>query len=331
MFICNPYEGETTNIFEAIADPAFRRRQIKMQLGGGGNSSQMYPGNYGWLDSPQIGNGANALRDALGRARPPACFIQNGVSQMTGNIESANAAINTRFDLYEGSMGSKSNDAEFRPAQNVRKGYKYGNGGSGTCNPDPVYNSAGDKILNPGKDSAYPYAGGRLGNGLWDFEAYWNDNYGVGTAKPAGLVGATNADPPSRYDVYQAELATLGSGAATDIVNMVSSMTGADPAVPAPRRERGTPQCYSGDAAALGGAIDRRIIYAAVLNCSQFSIHGNQGGPWPVLAFGKFFLTQPISKSPDPDAGTIFAELIGLAEPGSVSNEVAHDIVQLYR
>ena len=63
----------------------------------------------------------------------------------------------------------------------------------------------------------------------------------------------------------------------------------------------------------------------------MLNVHGNTGGPLPVLAFGKFFLTEPISNPPAPDAGTIFAELIGLAEPGSNGNEVSHDIVQLYR
>ena len=325
MFICNPYEGESTNLFDAIADPAFRRRQIKLQLGGGGNSAQMFPGNYGWLDSPTIGNGAAALRDALGAVRTQACFIQNGVSQRTGNIENANDAINVRFDLWDGPMGSRKTNPDYRPAQNVRKGYKLGNGANGACSPQAV----APNNYRLGKDPSFPYAGGRLGNGNWDFELYWNSNYGAGTAKPAGLTGASNANRPSRYDVYRAEIGTIGSGGATDLVAMQSPMTDGGVNVPVPRRERGTPQCYSGGG--LSDVPDRRIIYAAILNCSALSIHGNQGGPWPVMAFGKFFLTQSISSPPDPDAGTIFSELIGLAEPGSVSNDVARDIVQLYR
>src|SRR5207244_7263079 len=51
MFICNPYEGDNTLIFDAVNDPSTRRRQIKLQSGKGG-SSQYFPGSYGCLDSP---------------------------------------------------------------------------------------------------------------------------------------------------------------------------------------------------------------------------------------------------------------------------------------
>jgi hypothetical protein len=73
------------------------------------------------------------------------------------------------------------------------------------------------------------------------------------------------------------------------------------------------------------------VIYAAIINCRELDVHGNSTEPLPVIAFGKFFLTEPIPSSPDPDAGTIFSELFSIIEPGSVSKEVARDLVQLYR
>lgn len=329
MFICNPYEGGSDSLFDVVASSSLRRKQIKLQLGGGGTNASFFPGNYGWLDSDEIGNGAGALREALAAIRSPACFKQNGVSQKTGNIENANDALNVRFDLWAGPMNSQSTNPSYRPAANVRKGYKLGNGAGGACNPSEVDNPPNGNQYKLGRDSAFPSAGGRLGNGTWDFDTYWSKNYGT-TAKPAALVGYSNANLPTRYEVYRAEVSTIGSGAATDLVNMQSAMQDGNALVnPAARRERGTPQCYSGGG--VSDNPDRRIIYVAILNCSTLSMTGNNGGPFPVVAFGKFFLTEPISNPPTPDAGTIFAELVGLAEPGSVSNEVARDIVQLYR
>ena len=48
--------------------------------------------------------------------------------------------------------------------------------------------------------------------------------------------------------------------------------------------------------------------------------------PLAVTVFAKFFLTEPVAAD-----GTIHAELVGFVEPGTVSNNVARDIVQLYR
>ncbi len=133
-------------------------------------------------------------------------------------------------------------------------------------------------------------------------------------------MGYSNSNLPSRYKVYRAEIETIGTGSASDLVAYTSA---------SPYNERGTPMCYSGSSPS--DSPDRRVIYVAIINCSSLNVHGNNVGPFPVLAFGKFFLTEPIANPPDPDAGTIFAELVDLAEPGSVSNEVSHDIVQIYR
>ena len=317
MFICNPYEGSGVDLFTAVRTASDRRRQIKLQLGNIGGEAQYFPGNYGWLDTPTLGNGANALRNALAERAPNSCYIQNGVSQMTGNIENANHALNTRFDLWAGPFNGDRSNPAYPPAVNVRKGYRPGNGANGACNPND--NPATPNLARPGRDTAFPFAAGRLGNGMWDFDGYWAANYGTMT-KPADLVGYSNADPPSRYQVYRSEISTIGSGAASDLVAHTSG---------APYNESGAPMCYSGGAPT--DSPDRRVMYVAIINCQGLNVHGNNGGPFQVAAFGRFFLTEPVASPPSPDSGTIFAELIGLSEPGSVSNEVSHDIVQLCR
>jgi hypothetical protein len=70
---------------------------------------------------------------------------------------------------------------------------------------------------------------------------------------------------------------------------------------------------------------DRRVLYAAIIDCSDLDVHGNTGGPFLVRAFGKFFITEPVT------GGDIYSEVFGLVEPGSVANDIARDIVQLYR
>ncbi len=342
MFICNPFEGSGTSIFSSSA----KGRQIKMQLGPGG-TSQYFPGNYGWLDSPSFGNGANALRDALASINPPACFEQNGVVLQTGNIESANNAINVRFDLWEGPYNGDRSKSEYRPAANVRKGYapaagNSGNGntgggnggnnngggnggdnggggsnnggGNGASNPCAPTTDATTSAYKLGPDASYPDASGRLGNGAWDFATYWSSNYGTGTPPN----GWSNTNRPSRYQVYQYEVSTIGSGTSTDLVSHKSSIN-----------EVGTPACYNGSTPATDP--DRRLLYAAIVNCSELNIHGGSSGPIPVLAFGKFFLTEPVPSSPAPDAGTIYSEFVDIIRPGSIGNEVARDKVQLYR
>lgn len=319
MFICNPYEGNGTSLFNALNSASDRRRQIKLQLGNIGGEAQYFPGNYGWLDTPTLGTGANALRDALATKAPNSCYIQDGVSQKTGNITNANDALNVRFDLWAGPFNNSDNNPSYPPAVNVRKGYMPAKGAKGACNPSVAPNVAPSTTNNGrlGRDSAFTDAGGRLGSGNWDYDGYWTANYGT-MAKPASLVGYSNANLPSRYDVYRAEIGTIGTGGATDLVAHANA-----------NNERGSAMCYSGSTPT--DTPDRRVLYVAIIDCQNLNVHGNTVAPLPVMAFGKFFVTEPISNPPDADAGTIFAELIGLSEPGSVSNEVAHDIVQLYR
>jgi hypothetical protein len=124
-----------------------------------------------------------------------------------------------------------------------------------------------------------------------------------------------------------------------------------------PKGENGNPQCYNRNANTLSDpsqspdAIDRRIIYAAVLDCSSLP-NGNSQTEMPALAFVKMFVTRPMSSNStscngrgngnnsngdgsfDPnceeDAGDLFIEIVDKVAPG-VDDAVIHDIVQLYR
>lgn len=299
MFMCNPFEGSGTSIFEAIADPAIRGRQIVLRKGGG-TSSQYAPGNYGFLQPPGGEHGANAIRQMLGLVRPPACFVQNGVRLRPGFIASADQGLNVRFDMFDGSMNSAKSNPNFRPAMNVRKGY----GGSG-CNASPEPPNRGLPDDDCFSTSSCPHMGGRMGDGVWDIDGYK-------TANNLGGLPYSSGNPASRYEVYRYEIEN-------GLVN-----------TPSQGGEVGAPQCYSGGG--LSDDPDRRLLYIAVLDCQAHNVEenntGNSGPPVPVTAFVRMFLTRPVSQGPDQD---IYGELVDVVEPGSVSNQVARDIVQLYR
>ena len=302
MFMCNPFEGSETSIFEAIADPTIRGRQIVLRKNGG-TSSQYSPGNYGFLQPPGGEKGADALREMLALVRPPTCFVQNGVRLRPGFIGSADQGLNVRFDMYDGPMNSNKNNPNFRPALNVRKGYGYK--GNNACTASLTPPNKGFPDDNCFASNSCPHMGGRMGDGVWDIDGYK-------TANNLGGIPYSNANRASRYAVYRYE---IDNG----LVNTASQ-----------GGEVGEPQCYSGGG--LSDDPDRRLLYMAVLDCQSHNIEennsGSSGPPVPVTAFVKMFLTRPVSQGPDQD---IYGELVDVVEPGTVSNDVAHDLVQLYR
>lgn len=302
MFMCNPFEGSGINLFDAVKNPAIRRRQVVLRKKGG-NDAQYAAGNYGFLQPPGGQMGANVIREMIGMARPPACFIQNGVNLRPGFIASADQGLNVRFDMYDGPFNSMKSDPNFRPAKNVRKGYS-GNACNQTADDDNTSYSElpDDKCMASG---TCPHMGGRMGDGVWDIDGYKTTNN-------LDSLPYSNVNPASRYDVYRHEIEN----------NLVNT--------PSVGGEVGAPQCYAGGT--LNDDPDRRILYIAALNCAEHNVaddnSGNSGPPVPVAAFVKMFLTRPVSQGPDQD---IYAELVDVVEPGTAGNSVARDIVQLYR
>ena len=327
MFICNPYESLSPGLFEVMERDGpyyatYRRKQILLQTGGNGSFA---PGNFGWLDTPENGQGAGGLRDAISLNQPNAggssCRVsRNTVSQRTGNVANADDAMNTRFDLWSGPFNNSKSNAAYPPAKNVRKGAMPGNGSNGACSP---LTSAPNANSLP-RDGSF---NGRIGSGTYaagsNLTTYWLANYG--TALPAALSGAN----VSRYDVYLYEIGYTSAGVSTGNINtaLANSAAVGGPAI----GEKGTPQCYSGGTVST---YDRRVLYVAIVNCTNLGLTGNSTAPFAPVAYGKFFLTEPVS------AGNYYSELIGLvgtgetidpgdATEGNIVN--VSEAVQLYR
>jgi hypothetical protein len=310
LFVCNPYEADdmtyaaaTSALQVAAANPSIRRRLLRLHQYRGANEYEA--GDYGFLDAPSLGRDDGALIDALARVRPTACFLQNHVNLRPGFLLAAREAFNVRFDIYEGAMAGSKNDVSYRPAENVRKGYV-----GGACRAGPATNwpigSPPNQATGLPLDRTWPDSASRIGAGDWDFDTYWQVNHGGDGRGPPMVDGApaSNANPPGRYAVYRYE---IEQGYVADR---------------SPGGESGAPACYAGDS--LPGIPDRRIMYAAVINCRSLGLNAGARGDIPVAAFAKFFLTLPLSRSQT----DLYVETVDLVKPG---DDVNFDLVQLYR
>ena len=155
-------------------------------------------------------------------------------------------------------------------------------------------------------DRTWPYLDGRMGNGDWDFETYWQVNHGA-DGRPTPVINgqvASNSSPPSRYAMYRYE---IEQGYIADR---------------SPGGEVGAPACYRGGG--LSDVPDRRVLGAAIVNCQSMALAGEGLANVPVAAFGKIFLILPLAQSQT----DLYVELVGLVKPG---DSVNFDMVQLYR
>jgi len=313
IYVCNPYETEGMTYYEATealqlaaANPSNQGRLMRLHQNAGNASYSAE--DYGFLNSPTLGSDEMSLIDSIAVVRPAACFQQRGVNFRPGLVRSAREGFNVRFDIYEGAMSAKYNDSNYRPAQNVRKGYVVASGdeNQNTCAARRGTNwpigSPPNQVTGLPLDRSWPID--RMGEGNWDFDTYWQVNHGD-SGPPPNLNGgaASNADAPSRYRVYRYE---IEQGHVADV-----SLGG----------ESGAPACYSGD---LSGTPDRRILHAAIVNCQSLQLEGEVQFKVPVAAFAKLFLTLPLERSQT----DLYVEMVGLVRPG---DGVSFDVVQLYR
>ncbi len=317
IYVCNPYEAQgmsyehaTAALQEAAANPAYQRRLMLLRQYSG--VGPRVPGDYGFLLSPTIGPDAPSSINAVAVVHPAACFLQKGVNFRPGLLTAMPDAVNVRFDIYQGSMSGKESNSDYRPALNVRKGFIGGGASAGgnSCNARPANSWPMGRPPNQATglplDQVWPYLDGRMGNGNWDFDTYWQVNHSAND-RPVPIFNsarASNSNLPSRYFIYRYE---IEHGYVTDI---------------SPGGETGAPTCYSGGT--LLDAPDRRTIQAAIVNCQSQGLSGEGPTDVPVAAFGKFFVTLPMATSQT----DMFVELTGLLRPGDYGN---FDLVQLYR
>lgn len=285
IFICNPYEAEGEGAFQQhFANGDLYARAITMNMLNGSNAAAG-PGNFGFL--AVSGSGANVLRDALATNSPGACYSRHDLTtepgQQTGPVEQG---INVRFDIYAGTMNSYRDKPAYRPARNVRKAAQNPN----QCSQYKLENDQAKALELPSGAVNQILAGGTLHTPNWqsDLQSYWAVNH------PANVVNGVVQLPnfpktsypgqgtptiASRYDIYNYEInQNLLSGAGHT----------------SPNGNLGLPQCYTGSAAPAGSA-DRRIIFAAVVNCNAAKIKGRTDvAAGDIEGFTSMFVTKPV-------------------------------------
>jgi hypothetical protein len=267
MFICNPFEDDDLSLEEAFAQGETYSREFRVLK----TSSRPGPGNFGLLDT-EI-----PLRTAFATGTSGTCFQQEAVTTKTGvTLGHVNAGLNVRFDVYSGSLKSFDSDSAYRPAVNVRKGAKdtSGSAGCGKFQSDDP-----SKAMGFPAGLSYDSSTGMSGPD-WDRSAYWSLNHSstLPTIPSATHPTSTTASP-SRYDVYNYEIAN----------NLVADKAGGKA-----NGETGVPRCYKGDSDTLTTDPDRRIIFAAVVNCGAHDLTGKT--TVEADAFVSAFLTNPIEK-----------------------------------
>jgi len=340
LMLCNPQEptsGSASADFNANALAGVGL----LVKGGGGNS--WAPGNFGFLDTfPGSGGGANDLRKAFAWDTTPGnCIAQTGnttVDTEPGNMTTVADAINMRFDVANTSCESGGTCSA--SINSVKDLVHPTSGGGQTCKAhnqgwqtvSGAY-AANDKN-NPLPATTTPTAmghprdichavsengecpGGPFGNGVWDRNAYFRTNYPAWTNPDHSNRWQANTGLPSnatRYQVYRWEAEHAGQTIDGQQVLGTRTVSGSLAAY-------GQPRCLS-PLNPTTGAVDRRRVSVAVVNCVANGVKGRTSGV-PVRRWIDVFLVEPSwdrgnGSNKKSTKDQIYVEIIGETAAGS--------------
>lgn len=353
IFMCNPYVGDINKtskqkLLESFQAGNLHGRMVK--LSSSPASAKPGPGNIGYLRTSGKRGAAQLAAALAGEPYPECVNLSPTVTTQTGAVTSASVGFNTRFDIHAPNFGGIFGaSGDFPPANNVRKGWLKNGGGPGTCvtNPAPFdYTKA--PVFSDNRDPATDLAGGFsnvMRQGPWNFSQsitvdvqtsptktdtityppYWQTMYPVATYPNIGLqaplsvanqamLAAMTSRPgslPSRFDVYNYEQTHDVNGNVTSVLADTLVNIRSPGGSPNPPGEKGLPQCYSGGAPT--GAIDRRTMFVAVVDCVTNDTRGSATVPVDLLA--KIFLVNPLdSTGGTPGSQSIDFEFVDVSE-----------------
>lgn len=335
VMMCNPNEGGDPD----FTTENYIGSGIRLVSNDGGGAYG--PGNFGFLAN-DAGNGAAVLRQVLGQLNPPGnCIRYDGVTTEPGAMVSVLDAMNTRFNIYSGNTNAPcNNDGSLCPGSaNTRKDVRLGgagnslafapgNGNSGWKLPDNA--SIGTQLYPPSAlttqrtltnaeiNALWPMghprdichavsttgncAGGRIGDGVWDRNAYFRSNRP--TNYPAA--GVTNADmtnwfgttTPTRYQVYRWEIDNAAN-------RLLPQATGGGANG---RTSYGQP-VGGGGIIPGDNVVDRRRLSVAVINCNAEGISGRTPNV-KVTKWIEVFLVEPTIPRPRTENSDLYVEVI---------------------
>lgn len=390
VMICNPQETGTNTSFnpgDYVGDG--------LRLTSVGNGSGTWaPGNFGYLDTNGGANGAPGLRQALGWNTPPGeCVSTDGVDTKPGATVTVTDAINTRFDIYTnvscpsgGSCSASINSIKDvkRPANAngntsctmQNQGWQLDASGTGYYGqnvPTTIADLPAATIpaaMGHPRDECHAIsqngscAGGRMGDGVWDANAYFRTNYvrtvatangpvgsrwtpaqwqantGLSPSAPRTLTGGVpNPAYASRYNVYQWEIAhrfNLTANRVDGVAVLGATPVGATGNTLVTHRQ---PVCsplqgYGNGSVPDATTPDRRRISVAVVNCLANNVQGNSVGV-PVEKWVDVFITEPSLARARTSDGDMYVEVIGEALAGgsgsTAGQVIRHDVPYLIK
>ena len=337
VMLCNPAEPiNNTNTSYPFDANAMKGVGLKLITG-----QADAPGNFGFLETG-FGSGASNLARALGYNDPPGdCAPTDGVSTKPGMNAVVMNAVNTRFDVFANGANTCPAGGTCSPSRNTRKDLVKNGGATANCggwdisaNPyrpsttTPLTSGYPDIMGHP-RDLCHatsldgqctPFVSGapnRIGNGVWDRDAYFRVNYGWTNASTWRTQTGLSANA-TRYEVYTWELANTGTS------DMIQPATG-NP------RGFSYPVCTTPGITPNANTVDRRRISAAVLNCDAYGLNGSETGV-PVLKWIDLFLVEPSHNRGNggnkrTDAKDVYVEVIGETSSGA-AGQTAGQVVR---
>jgi Flp pilus assembly protein TadG len=352
VMLCNPDEANDPDF--NTANYIGKGIRLVSNDGGGGYG----PGNFGFL-STGAGNGAQNLREALGRVTPPGdCVRYDGVTTEPGAMVSVLDAMNTRFDIYSGNTNAPcNNDGSLCPGSaNTRKDVRLKgsnnlsfNDGNGNANgwrlPDnsdigtqlypPAVLTTKRALTNGEINGLWPMGhprdichalsvsgscdDGRIGDGDWDRNAYFRSNRP--TNYPAA--GVTSTDMEAWFGTSTPTRYQVYrweiDNAASRLQTQGNGSNGANSRV-----SYGQP--FGGGGLIPGdNVVDRRRLSVAVVNCAAEGVSGrtvNVG----VKRWIDVFLVEPTIPRPRTENSDLYVEVI--EETNSGEGQTAGQVVR---
>ena len=329
---------------------------LKLLTTGGGGSSECSgggawaPGNFGFLDthSTLTNNPVIALKQAIGWNTPPGdCLPASGVDTETGQITPVRDAINTRFDIFD--QGGPGGDAcptggACQPSINSVKDLVRSTNANGqnSCGLGPqgwgeashpylptsastpltgTEIAATETIGHPrdmchAVSSSGTCANGRIGDGIWDRNAYFTINY-PGLNWQGAMTSAYGTTAVTRYQVYLWEIAHAG-----DVFTSPTGVrtVGQSRVATGTKLDHNQPICGTG-LQPSSTTVDRRRLSVAVVNCRANGVAGGSNGV-PVIRWVDAFIVEPSANRTRTAQQDVYVELIGETSTSTLGSTV---------
>jgi hypothetical protein len=349
VMICNPTESAGNLDFDFEGLSGVGLSLVSVGSGGGGWA----PGNFGYLDMPGLSNGATGLREGLGWGVPPTdCIEASGLDTKPGATVDVVDSINTRFDIYDNVAcpAGSTCPASINSVKDVVRSANAGTNGNG-CRvhnsgwglPTGYYGGTIPTINAPLATSVIPTAmghprdichavsdtgvcaAGRVGDGIWDRDAYFRTNYvrSDGT-RWNSTEWQTNTGLPAnatRYQVYVWEIAHRYSATGVDVDGVQVLQQTPPGATGATKVAKGQAFCSPSADYNYGATIpgpstpDRRLINVAIVNCLDEGVNGNSTGV-QTIGWLEAFLVEPSLARAHNNRGDVYVEVVGASTTG---------------